>query len=215
MKRLAIIGSGDLGQQIAWHALTDKHYDPVGFFDDYQKPGVVRHGYPVFGGVEDIERVYKEKVFDALMIGIGYKHFDFRTSVFDRFSPHIPFGSLIHSSSYVDRSCRIGQGVVVYPGCTIDMNATIDDNVLINAGCVIAHDSHIGAHAFLSPGVNIAGFVTIGKRVSMGIGTIVIDNITVANDVRTGAGAVVTKNISEPGLYLGVPAKFRASHDTI
>ncbi|WP_152267601.1 NeuD/PglB/VioB family sugar acetyltransferase [Agriterribacter humi] len=209
MKRLAIIGSGDLGQQIAHHALTDKHYQPVGFFDDFQKPGVLRHGYPVLGDVEDIVRLYKENAFDVLMTGIGYKHFETRVAVFERFSFLIPFGSVIHSSSYIDSSCHIGQGVFIYPGCSIDMNATIGNNVLINAGCIIAHDSHIGDHSFLSPGVNIAGFVTTGKAVGLGIGTIVIDNITIGPGVRTGAGAVVTENISAPGLYLGVPAKFR------
>ena len=36
MKTLAIIGSGDLGQQIAHYALSDKQYDKVIFFDDFR-----------------------------------------------------------------------------------------------------------------------------------------------------------------------------------
>lgn len=209
MKKLAIVGSGDLGQQIAYHALSDQHYTPVGFFDDYQQPGTIRHGNPILGGVEDVERLYKKGAFDVLMTGIGYKHFEKRIAVFERFAPIIPFGSVIHSSSYIDSSCRLGQGIFIYPGCVIDMNTIVGDNVLINTGCIIAHDSHIGDHSFLSPGVNIAGFVTIGKSASLGIGTIVIDNIAIGTGVRTGAGAVVTENISTPGLYLGVPAKLR------
>ena len=35
MKTLAIIGSGDLGQQIAHYAISDGHYEKVVFFDDF------------------------------------------------------------------------------------------------------------------------------------------------------------------------------------
>ena len=55
MKRLAIIGSGDLGQQMAYHAFSDNHYQPVGFFDDYQLVGTVKYGYPVLGKLNEIK----------------------------------------------------------------------------------------------------------------------------------------------------------------
>jgi serine acetyltransferase len=41
------------------------------------------------------------------------------------------------------------------------------------------------------------------------VGSTIIDNITVTDGTKTGGGAVVVENISEPGLYLGVPAKLR------
>ena len=34
-KTLAIIGSGDLGQQMAHYAISDNHYEKVVFFDDF------------------------------------------------------------------------------------------------------------------------------------------------------------------------------------
>lgn len=209
MKRLAIIGAGDLGRQIAYHAVADKHFHLIGFFDDFQKRGELIDGYPVLGGLDDIEIIYRGGHFDVLLVGIGYKHFLLRENVFDRFSPFIPFGSLIHSSAYVDRSCHIGDGTIIYPGCTLDMNVVIGNNTLINAGCIIAHDSRVGNHAFLSPGVNVAGFVSIGDSTKLGIGTIVIDNVSVGVAIQTGAGAVVVESLVAKGLYIGVPAKFK------
>lgn len=214
MKKLAIIGSGDLGQQICYHAREDNHFIPVGFFDDFEKVGIEKHGYPVLGNVKDIKNFYKKNYFDALMIGIGYKHFSVRSSLFKSLSPTIPFATIIHSSSYVSKSCKIGHGVFVYPGCTLDMNVLIGNNVLINAGCTIAHDTSIGDHSFLSPAVAIAGFVKVEQSVSLGIGTIVIDNISISEGVKTGAGAVVAKDISTPGLYLGIPAKLNKAYDS-
>ena len=209
MKRLAIIGSGDLGEQIAWHAANDNQYQVVGFFDDFAEMGVAKHGLPVLGKVADVRTSYANGVFDELLLAIGYKHFEQRMLIFDSLKNEIPFGRLIHSSSYVDDSVKLGRGVVIYPGCVVDMKALLHDNVLLNAGVVVAHDTTIGSHSFLSPGVKVAGFVRVGNCVSLGIGTAVVDNLTIADFARTGAGAVVIESITEPGLYVGVPARYK------
>lgn len=207
MKKLAIIGSGDLGQQIAYHAATDNHYKVVGYFDDFEPKGSVKKGLPILGSINDVMQSHEQGLFDVLMVGVGYHHFAKRSEVFIQFKGNIPFANLVHSSSYIDLSCTIGEGVFVYPGCVVDMGSVLEDNVLLNAGCIIAHDSHIGFNSMLAPGVNVAGFVRVGKSVHLGIGTVVINGISITDDTRTGGGAVVVNNIEEPGLYVGIPAK--------
>lgn len=209
MKRLAIIGSGDLGEQIAYHALHDQHYEPIGFFDDFADQGSIKYTLPILGKVDDVLTVYNEDRFDVLMIALGYRHFNLKESLFNRFEGKIPFGSILHSSSYIDSSCKIGVGVFIYPGCTLDMNVEIGNNVVVNVGGVIAHDTSIGNHCFLSPAVKIAGFVKVGVKVSLGINSTVIDNLEIVSGVRTGGGAVVTQSLLKPGLYVGVPAIFK------
>lgn len=208
LRKLAIIGSGDLGEQLAWHATNDNHYDVVGFFDDYAEAGTIKHNRTILGKIDDALSCYHQGLFDELIIAIGYRHFNQRQAIFDRFSAEIPMGRILHSSAYIDAAACVGKGVVVFPGCVVDMKAVLHDNVLLNAGTVVAHDTVIGAHSFLSPGVKVAGFVNVGKCVSLGIGTSVVDNLTISDFVRTGAGAVVTKDLTEAGLYLGVPATF-------
>jgi sugar O-acyltransferase (sialic acid O-acetyltransferase NeuD family) len=209
MQRLAIIGSSDLGQQIAHHAVADSHYLPVGFFDDFQAVGAMRHGLPVLGGVEDVLRLYRQGQFECLMIGIGYHHLGFKRQLYERFAGSVPFGTLVHSSCIVDPSAQVGEGSIVYPGGILDMNVAIGPNTLLNIGCRIAHDTRIGATCFLSPGVNVAGFVDVAGEVVLGIGTIVIDNIKIASGVRTAGGTVVTRHLADPGLYAGVPAVWK------
>ncbi len=208
MERLAIIGSSDLGQQIAYHAQQDGHYSVVGFFDDFEKPGTTKHEVTILGGINDLMNIFNQGVFDKIMIGIGYKHFQKRKELFVEFNKKVPFASIIHSSSYIDKSCQIGKGVFIYPGCVLDMNVVIGENVLLNTGCIIAHDTLIGSHSFFSPAVKLAGFVEVGDCVNLGIGTTVIDHIQITSNVRTGAGTVVIVNLESPGLYLGVPGKF-------
>jgi sugar O-acyltransferase (sialic acid O-acetyltransferase NeuD family) len=209
MKKLAIIGSGDLGAQIAHHAVNNKTYQVVGFFDDYAEKGSTKHGYPVLGVLDDVEASFLAGNFDCLMIGIGYKHLVKKGEIYNRFKDIIPFGSVIDSSCVVDPTAQIGEGSILYPGCIIDKHARILPNSLLNLGCIISHDSEIGSHSFLSPACKIAGFVKVGSCVNLGIGTIVIDNLHIADYVRTGGGAVVTKNLDQPGLYVGVPAVFK------
>jgi len=207
MKRLAIIGSGDLAFQIAHHAVFDNHYSVVGCFDDYKEEGDLNKNLLILGKLDTIESCYKKDVFDVLIIGIGYNHMDFRNQLFTRYKNIIPFGTIIHSSCQIDDSSIIGNGTIIYPGCNFDMNVEIGENCLIYNGCIIAHDSKIANNSILSPGVNLAGFCFIGQNTNFGIGTIISDNVTIVNNVRTGAGAVVVKSISVSGLYVGIPAK--------
>jgi len=208
MKKLAIIGSGDLGQQIAYHAIQDKQFEVVGFFDDFKVKGELVEQVPVLGGINEVFYLFEKGFFEVLLLGVGYKHMVKRAQVFDQFKNKIPFARLIHSSSIVDASCTIGEGTVVYPGCLLDQKVVIHENVMINVGCCIAHHSEIGKHSFLSPRVAIAGFVTIENRCIIGINATIIDNLKIAAQTQIGAGAVVIKSIEKYGLYVGNPIKF-------
>ena len=208
MKRLAIIGSGDLGQLIAHHAFDDNHYQIAGFFDDFRAPGDLAGDYPVLGGVEAIWSQFQAGQFDELMIGIGYKHLAVRRALFQRFFGQVPLGRIVHSSASIDASCRLGAGVFVLPGCVLDCKVVLADNVLLSTACTIAHDSQVGAHTFMSPRVAVAGFVQIGEGCNIGINTTLIDNITIGDSIQTGGGTVVIKSLGQSGLYVGNPARF-------
>ncbi len=208
MERLAIIGSGDLGQQIAYHATNDKQYTVVGFFDDFAKENSKVKGFNILGKISNIEELYNQKLFDKIIIGIGYKHLLFREQLFNDLKNSIEFGTLIHSSCYIDSSCKIGEGVFLFPGSVLDQNVIVEDNVIINVHCTIAHDSKIESTTFLSPGVAVAGFVTIGKRCNIGINSTLIDNIKIEDDIQIGGGTVVISDLTQKGLYVGNPSKF-------
>ncbi len=208
MKRIAIIGSGHLGQQILYHIHTDTEDQVVGFFDDFQAKGSLVKEIQVLGGRNDVLDSFQQGLFDELVIAIGYKHLDFKKQVFESFKTKIPFYTFIHSTSIVDRSAKIGNGTIIYPNCMIDQGVEIGDNILMNISCSIAHDSVIGNHCFLSPSVAMAGFVKVSELCILGINSTIIDNISISEKVQLGGGSVVIKNISNPGLYVGNPIRF-------
>jgi sugar O-acyltransferase (sialic acid O-acetyltransferase NeuD family) len=205
-KILAIFGSAHLGQQIAQYAICDNHYEQVVFFDDYTSKKNVA-GFNVIGNSHDILKQFQKNSFDEIIIGIGYKHLQFKHEMYLKLKDVIPFGKIIHSSCWVDKTARISPGVVIYPCCTIDSDVVIDSNCVINLQSCIAHDSVIGSCSFLAPGVIVSGFTSIGNNCFIGAGATLIDNISIGDNIRIGAGAVVTRNISVEGLYAGVPAK--------
>jgi len=207
--RVAIIGAGNLGVQLAHHLGAVGGLDAVGFFDDSQDPGGLVSGLPVLGPIDDVATSHAAGVFDALLMGIGYHHMQRRAELHETLRAVAPFATLVHPTTILDVTAQVAQGAVIYPGGIVDLNARIGANTLLNVGCLVAHDSTIGDNCFLSPGVAVAGFVTVEDGVVLGIGTVVIDNVRIASGVRTGAGAVVTRDLLEPGLYVGIPATLK------
>jgi sugar O-acyltransferase (sialic acid O-acetyltransferase NeuD family) len=211
--RIAIIGAGDLGEQLAHQVRAHDGLVVAGFFDDQRAAGTRVADAPVLGGTGAIEAGFAAGAFDQLLIAVGYKHMRFREAMYEAHRERIPFATLVHPRAWVDPTSVVGPGAVLYPGCVVDMNSSIGANALLNVGCVIAHHSKVGAGCFLSPGVQVAGFVDIAPGTTLGIGTVVIDNITIPRGVRTGAGAVVIRNPDQPGLYVGVPARLKKPED--
>lgn len=204
--RIAIIGGGALGQQMAQH-LRQQGIRVVGFFDDTLPLGSTAAG-AVLGPVAAAPDSYVAGVFDELFLGVGYQHMARRQQLFEHLeAAGVPFGQFVHPSAYIDASVKLGPGTFISPGCVLDLNVQLAANVLLYTGCVIAHDTRVGAHTLLGPGVRLAGRVQVGARCFLGISTTVIDSLELGADVRTGGGAVVIQHLPDPGTYVGVPAR--------
>ena len=72
---------------------------------------------------------------------------------------------------------------------------------------VVSHDVTVGDFFTSGPKTTLAGSVTVGHRVTLGAASTLLPGVSICDDVVVGAGAVVNKDITEPGTYVGVPAK--------
>ena len=120
-------------------------------------------------------------------------------------------------------------------GCTIGDNSSIGPFVEIQSGAVIGKRCRIQSHAFICDMVTIgddsfvshgAKFINdpftiggpamrrrelwrstvIGHHVTIGTNATILP-VNICDHVVIGAGAVVTKDITEPGIYVGNPAR--------
>jgi len=204
--RLTIIGAAELGLLVAHHAVVNGNFELVGYYDDFNNSKEF-NGVSVLGKTDQIIADYKRGLFDQIFIAIGYNHMHMRASLFEQFSPHIPFANIIHPSCNVDSSVELGAGVFLLPGVTLDMGVKVGNNVLMNTSCSVAHHTIIGDHCFLAPSVQLAGRIVIEKTCFIGIGATIVDCIKVGANATIGAASLVLKDVAEHSISFGSPAR--------
>ena len=119
--------------------------------------------------------------------------------------------------------CRIGDDSLVGPFVEIQKGVRIGNRTRIQSHAFICELVEIGDDCFISHGAMFindpfamggpAGghhelwrSTKIGNHVSIGTNATVLP-VMICDQVVVGAGAVVTKDITEPGIYVGNPAR--------
>lgn len=115
------------------------------------------------------------------------------------------YAPVLFGTQYADN--KIGRGTIICPGTILTTGITIGRHVIINLNCTIGHDCVIGDFVTISPGANVSGNVTIGEGCYIGSNAVIREKISICSGVTIGAGGVVVKDITEPGVYVGSPAK--------
>ena len=115
--------------------------------------------------------------------------------------------SLIHSSSIISSSVKVGLGVVIMPNVVVNAYSIISNGIILNTSCVVEHECIIDDFVHISPNVALAGDVKVGKYTHIGIGANVIQGINIGENNIIGAGTVIINNIENNKKLVGVPAK--------
>jgi sugar O-acyltransferase (sialic acid O-acetyltransferase NeuD family) len=115
--------------------------------------------------------------------------------------------TLIHPKANVSELAEVKSGTLICAGAIINPLAEIGAGVIINSGAIIEHECKIGNFTHVAPGAVLTGNVTVGELCFIGANTVIKQGTTICSNVTIGMGAVVTKNITEPGTYVGAPAR--------
>lgn len=116
--------------------------------------------------------------------------------------------SNVHAlSALIKEEVSMGKGIFISANAYIGPQVDIGDNTIINTAAVIEHEVRIGQHVHIAPNATICGRAKIGNEVFCGASSTIVDKVSVCDKVTIGAGAVVTDDITEPGIYVGVPAR--------
>lgn len=121
--------------------------------------------------------------------------------------PGSDFPALIHSSSVVGVSSKVGIGTVVMPLANVGPNSTVGNFCILNTSSSIDHDCVMGNFSSLAPGVICGGTVTIGTRSAIAIGATVKHGIGLGDDVVIGANSYVDRPMEDNVVAYGTPCK--------
>lgn len=200
--KLLIIGASGQGKVVADIAIKMNKWRDIAFLDDDQdiKSSM---GLNVIGkSLDALKYIGSHDIFIAIGCNSTRKNFQ---EILEKNGASIPV--LIHPSSIIGYGVNIKPGTAVMGGSVINCCSEIGNGCIINTGVTIDHDCVIDDYVHLSPGVHLAGAVKVGKESWLGIGSAVINNITVSENCIIGAGAIVINNLTEPGTYVGIPAR--------
>jgi sugar O-acyltransferase (sialic acid O-acetyltransferase NeuD family) len=115
--------------------------------------------------------------------------------------------NLIHPKAIISNYVKIGVGSLICAGSIVNPYAKIGSGVIINTGSIVEHECQIDDFSHIAPGAVLAGNVKIGELCFIGANAVIRQGVSICSNVTIGMGAVVTKDITEPGTYVGSPAR--------
>lgn len=195
-ERVTIFGCGGHARSVADTLLAARPDTVLVFVDSNARPAETIYGFPVQVEAE------AEGSFYFFASGNNGERRRLRES--------LGSGGLVNviaPNSYIGRDVKLGRGIFIASYAHIGPLAEIGDNVIVNTHACLDHETTVGAHSQIGPQAAIGGRVTIGEEVFIGIGSTVINCVSICSGVTIGAGAVVIADITEPGTYVGVPAR--------
>lgn len=203
MKKLIILGASGHGAMCADAALLMNNWDEIVFADNaknIQPPFSLR----LIGSDEDALQLPLTEYDAFVAIGNAKIRMD-KLRLFQ--SRGFSIATICHPSAVMGREAVIGAGTVLAARTVINPRATLGMGCIVNTGATIDHDCVLQEGVHVSVGAHLAGTVSVGARSWIGIGACISNNIAVCQDCMIGAGAAVIQNITQPGTYVGVPAR--------
>jgi UDP-3-O-[3-hydroxymyristoyl] glucosamine N-acyltransferase len=115
----------------------------------------------------------------------------------------------IHSTCviYGDPDKILGRGTCVFPFSSILLNSKVGNHCVIETYCLVSHYVEIGNNVLMHSGTMIAGRTKIGNNCLFNFKSSALNTLTICDNVQVNALSSITKNITDPGVYVGTPAR--------
>jgi len=210
-KNVLIIGGGG-NASVVGYAILDANrrgHDTLvfcGYVNDRDNVAEIE-GFPVLGGLNDVERLISEGFYFINTIGKigGQKE---RIDLINSLPiPDERWVTFIHPTAYVAPNVKLGKGCVVMPNVSISPGTVIGNHTRIMINAVIGHNNFIGDFCFFAAASCTGAHLNIGNGVFVSLNATTREFLTLGNYATLGMGAVLTKDIGENEIWVGNPAK--------
>ncbi|OJV37866.1 MAG: hypothetical protein BGO33_07960 [Bacteroidia bacterium 43-41] len=200
---LYIVGAGNVGAFVAYHAKDMGSYNLKGFLDIIKQHQVL-YDLPVLGDEDLLLEISK-----PVAVAIAIANPTIKRKVIDKLktNSNIEFPNFIHPTVWIGNKVRIGKGCIIYPGVTINYETDIKDFVTVNMNATIGHNCKLDDFSTVSPGVNLGGGTLISKGGFVGIGASTIQGVIIGEDAIVGGMTMVIANVPDKATTVGNPNK--------
>lgn len=209
MKHLVIIGAGEFGRELFWHAQESigygKDFDIKGFIDDDFEPEAEKYKNlkkPLISSI-DAYQIEEDDVFICAVGSVNGREI----TVGKMKNKGATFISLINRTSLIQGNVSIGEGVVIGPFTGIGDSVQIGNHVMLNTHSAIGHDAIIGDFTCIMSYVDITGCCNIGKKVFLASGCHMTPGTVIGDEAYVGIGSVVIRKVKAGTKVFGNPAK--------
>lgn len=207
MKRLIILGAGNMAKIATEYAMLSKDYNKewaiVGCLEFEGKDTVADPKYPPIIGTIEGYQPTEEDVFFCSYALVE----DRKKSVQLMEQKGAKFINLIHPSANVLSTSILGVGNMIGAFTTISVNVKIGNHTIIQDHCNIGHDSVIGDFSHLYVGNIVCGINTLGECTTVYTGSVIYPKLKVGGGATIGAGSVVMRAVKPGTTVMGNPAK--------
>lgn len=207
MKRLIILGAGNIGKIATEYAMLTKDYNKewtiAGCLEFEGKDIVADPKYPQIIGTIEGYQPTEEDVFICSYANVE----DRKKSVSIMEQKGAQFINIIHPSANVLSTSIIGVGNLIGAFTTISVNTTIGNHCVIQDHCNVGHDTVIGDYSHLYVGNIVCGINTLGERTTVYTGSVIYPKLKVGEAATVGAGSVVMRTVKPGTTVMGNPAK--------
>ena len=192
-----IIGAGGFGKEIYWSLSMMERVNTVFFVDD------------IYWDNSD-DRILPLSLFnpDEYEVVVAIADSYHRERIVNNLPKDTKFFTYIHPSAQIHGpDVFIGEGSIICAGTILTTNIKIGKHAHLNLITTIGHDNVIGDYFTTAPGTQISGNCTIGNKVYFGTRSCNRQKTKICDNVIIGMNAGVINDITEPGVYVGTPAK--------
>ena len=206
MQQVVIYGAGGLGRVVQDLIVQQSVCRAIGYLDSAAGlAGQTLDGLPVFGGLEQLQRLRWQGVTHAI-VAIGDNAARVRVAR-QLVARGLRLASAIHPLASIAPSARVGEHVIIGARVNVCVHSTIAEHAVLMTGANVDHDNVIERGAFLHTAVRLAGGVRVGEGAVLEIGASVIPGRTIGAHARVSAGSIVIEDVPAHTIVSGAPAR--------
>lgn len=212
MLDIIIVGAGGFGREV-YHwtkdAFPKDEYRVKGFLDDSPDP-LTGFGMDVgiLGSLNSAQKAYRIQKRDRFVFAIG--DIDSKKQAISTLKKRgAQFLTLIHPTTAIASTAKIGEGVIICPFVTVSDHARVEDFAMLNFYASCGHDSIVGKYGILSPYATLNGFAVLEDEVFMGTHSTVTAKVRIGRGSKISANSVAMRDAPPHSFVYGVPGKSR------